>query len=975
MNNCVCAIKLGMEVPFHHRSEILQFRDSRVADIVAEPIGPKSVDLDQKGDLVLLTKLKSVGVVAELVSMSRSSPCNALTSLTVSEDDPGIFLELTEEKLTEWCYVLPKCDLSTLLIIRSWPNSSAFTPLARVFRVQNFVGFYERCTAELTTYCANMDGVSTDVSDKFVISEYRKKKCAIRSSVSHTFEPKTLFEDLIIASPRCGHPSTMPAHPHVRKWKDCATQFSRKSKAYEQTRRKYKEHPKTEHKIQVSNNCGLENCAHQVSLKKGKTGRCNGCNFPIKDAKYLRALMKYNGHKVAQNLSTARTGFAPHEAKAIPGLRQLEHIANYYICLHLNLVLVAWSTEKKFLTYPLVPEFTSEHTGAFIIINRLQNNVYILHDQASHNTLPEWRSTGSEVGLTSVPSFPKRSSLLTISTDHRPNRSCQRSRSFLTKPTRSKGYAYSFFGKHMNNKHPKSQSATLARRKNGSPRLSDITPSVLPLDWDPLVSKGPWCGGPHTKQRRAERWLGSVGFGPPFRGQSDWQRDHKEITTEQVRAGSGDSVQTLMGMQPRRKPLPGRTAHEKSANAVTVNQPLIMYKGQDGDRAPAHPGSQTTQEVRECSFRVKVQSQKSNVRKFRRKSLDRSSERTLNSLTVYEPKWRRDGVMDGNSIRIFSNPYIDMYRQVLRRLPLVNNMPENKLIHEDGSAIKIIKGHFGFRYNCTESPMPSPKRISLNASQKPEFTEEQKQKNLLNGMEVRRSSSQVTIVREFELQRPVQKQTLDDCCNHRCAQTADEQSGQISQRIMYNDLPSHAKFQRKENRVPCKSTEPADDVKVVRDMNDHGEVYYLLKHEPPDSDSNQQYERLWQKVPKNRRSEFHCTGQTLFSEPFTFISQVRRKTTCFSRKPLNNSPLVSTLCLLLDIWMEFQYTRSGEHPATAFNQVVQQSAWTHTPDITQLPSPLDLVATNAAYPADRVIIYASLGHLDRCSLVAGFTFR
>ncbi|KAG5446081.1 hypothetical protein CSKR_203385 [Clonorchis sinensis] len=466
--------------------------------------------------------------------MSRSSP--SLTSLTVSEDDPGIFLELTEEKLAIGNEI--KSRISNL-ILKVSQATDAYGKL-----LESLVKFLDPTwdsTGNITSVTVDVQGVLNDLLNRLnkrldapmdaYIEQYKKLK------------------------------------PHVRKWKDCATQFSRKSKAYEQTRRKYKEHPKTEHARLEAISAQAE-CEHEGKLISWKLKKLNNTGV----------------------IACCKTWFV------------------------------------------LLDSYTKLVDKMPPIINRLQNNVYILHDQASHNTLPEWRSTGSEVGLTSVPSFPKRSSLLTISTDHRPNRS---------------------------------QSATLARRKNGSPRLSDITPSVLPLDWDPLVSKGP-------------------------------------------------------------------------------------------------------------------------------------------------------------------------------------------LIHEDGPAIKIIKGHFGFRYNCTESPMPSPKRISLNASQKPEFTEEQKQKNLLNGMEVRRSSSQVTIVREFELQRPVQKQTLDDCCNHRCAQTADEQSGQISQRIMYNDLPSHAKFQRKENRVPCKSTEPADDVKVVRDMNDHGEVYYLLKHEPPDSDSNRQYERLWQKVPKNR---------------------------------------------------------------------------------------------------------------------------
>ncbi|KER28352.1 hypothetical protein T265_04809 [Opisthorchis viverrini] len=189
---------------------------------------------------------------------------------------------------------------------------------------------------------------------------------------------------------------------------------------------------------------------------------------------------------------------------------------------------------------------------------------------------------------------------------------------------------------------------------------------------------------------------------------------------------------------------------------------------------------------------------------------------------------------------------LDSHRRIV-----LYNFSNPQLIHENGPAIKIIKGHFGFRYNCTESHTLSPKRISLNASQQPEFTE-QGQRHLLNGMELRRSSSQVTIIREFELQRPAQKQNLDDCRNHWYAQTTDEQAGEMSQRIMYNDLPSHASFQRKENRLSSKSAEAADDVKVVRDMNDHREVYYLIKHEPPDSDSNRQYERLWQKVPTRK---------------------------------------------------------------------------------------------------------------------------
>ncbi|TGZ76106.1 hypothetical protein CRM22_000030 [Opisthorchis felineus] len=406
--------------------------------------------------------------------MSRSSP--SLTSLTVSEDDPGIFLELTEGKIAIGNEI--KSNISRL-ILKVYEATDACGKL-----LESLVRFLDPTwdgTGSITSVTADVQAALNDLLNRLnkrldvpmdaYIEQYRKLK------------------------------------PHVRKWKDCATQFSRKSKAYEQTRRKYKEHPKTEH-------ARLEAISAQAESE--------------------------------------------HEGKVISWKLKKLNNAGVIACCKTWFVLLDSYTK---LVDKMPP-----------IINRLQNNVYILHDQASHNMLPEWRSTASEAGLTSVLSFPKRSSLPAVTVDHRPNRS---------------------------------QSATLAESKNDSPRLRDITPSVLPLDWDPLVSKGPL----------------------------------------------------------RRKPLPGRTAHEKSASAkrseshiqsVTVKHrkesPVIMYEGQDGDRAirtPAHPGSQTTQEVRECSFRVEVQSQKSNVHKFRRKSSDRSSEHTLNSLTVYEPKWRRDGIMVG----------------------------------------------------------------------------------------------------------------------------------------------------------------------------------------------------------------------------------------------------------------------------------------------------------------------------------------
>ncbi|TGZ76107.1 hypothetical protein CRM22_000030 [Opisthorchis felineus] len=466
--------------------------------------------------------------------MSRSSP--SLTSLTVSEDDPGIFLELTEGKIAIGNEI--KSNISRL-ILKVYEATDACGKL-----LESLVRFLDPTwdgTGSITSVTADVQAALNDLLNRLnkrldvpmdaYIEQYRKLK------------------------------------PHVRKWKDCATQFSRKSKAYEQTRRKYKEHPKTEH-------ARLEAISAQAESE--------------------------------------------HEGKVISWKLKKLNNAGVIACCKTWFVLLDSYTK---LVDKMPP-----------IINRLQNNVYILHDQASHNMLPEWRSTASEAGLTSVLSFPKRSSLPAVTVDHRPNRS---------------------------------QSATLAESKNDSPRLRDITPSVLPLDWDPLVSKGP-------------------------------------------------------------------------------------------------------------------------------------------------------------------------------------------LIHEDGPAIKIIKGHFGFRYNCSESHMPSPEKISLNAPQQPEFKGEQRQKNLRSGMGLRRSSSQVTIIREFELQRPVQKQTLDECCNHRCAQTADEPFGQTSQRIMYDDLPSHASFQRKEDQLFSKSAEVADDVKVVREMNDHREVYYLVKHEPPNGDPNRQYERLWQKVSTKR---------------------------------------------------------------------------------------------------------------------------